>query len=109
MVQPKYFAPKLVKQVEVPVSGNAQKIFIEELENYVVEGDDVLGTFKFNLRNNFKPNVVNTVGIYENFDFFRLLYTVVNKDLAFWFTCAHEPGARARLNQPALEKDEESK
>jgi len=95
--------------VEVPVSGKAQKIFYEELEKFVVENDDVLGTFKFNLRNNFKPNIVNTVGVYENFEFFRLLHTIVNKDLSFWFTCAHEKGARARLNTPSLEKEEVGK
>ena len=73
-------------------------MFNEELEKFVTKDDNVISSFKYSRRSNFKPAIANTVGIFEDYSFFRLMHTIVNKDFAFWFTCAHEQGARQRLN-----------
>ncbi len=80
------------------MSPQGQKNFNEELDKFITADDDLIGTFKYNRRSNYKPGIVNTLGVFDEPSFFRLLHTLVNKDLAFWFTCAHEPGARTQLN-----------
>jgi hypothetical protein len=61
------------------------------MEQLVTKDDMLLSSFKYNRRSNFKHGLINSLGVFEDQDFFDILQ-FIQKDLSFWFASAHVSG-----------------
>jgi len=47
-------------------AGHAMNTFLDKLNRILIKDDPHYSKFKFERQSNFKPNIVNTLGIFEN-------------------------------------------
>jgi hypothetical protein len=54
------------------------------MEQVITKDDNLLSSFKYNRRSNFKHGLINSLGVFEDQDFFDIL-KFIQKDTSFWF------------------------
>ena len=55
---------------DAALAGHTQHTLLDKINHMIIDGDTHYSKFKFDRHSNFKHGIVNTLGIYENVNFF---------------------------------------
>ena len=99
----KLLLPKFSVPTKGEMAGTASSTFLDRLNCLIIENDPVYSRQKFERKSNFKPHVVNSLGIFENEAIFKKLTGQLSLVASMY------AGGPLALNVEEEKKEEESK